>query len=351
MSQKRSFAINGFGRIGRTSFRIWWYQFRDKLDLVAINTSGSMDLEGWVQLLKHDTNYGYFDPGLSFKKHQACKDVSDEDALLGTLVIDGKSIAITAQKDPAKIKWQQLGAEIILEATGKFLTKEAAELHLHAGAKQVLLTAPAKSKEVSTSVTGVNKFNPKEQIHSNASCTTNCIAPIIKIINDQLGIKKALLTTIHAYTDDQNLLDNSHKKDLRRARSAACNLVPTSTGAAKATTEIIPDLKGVFDGLAIRVPTPVGSLSDIVMVTKKKTSKEEVIEILTKASRSQTYRGILAVSDEPIVSSDIVGRSESSIVDLPLTQVIDGDLVKIVAWYDNEWGYCARLLDQLLRLP
>ncbi len=351
MSEKRSFAINGFGRIGRTSFRIWWYQFRYKLDLVAINTSGSMDIEGWVQLLKHDTNYGYFDPGLSFKQHQSYKETSDEDPLLGTLFVDGKPIAVTAQKDPAKINWRQLGAEIVLEATGKFLTKDTAELHLQGGAKQVLLTAPAKSKEISTSVIGVNKFNTKEQIHSNASCTTNCIAPIVKIINDHLGIKKALLTTIHAYTDDQNLLDNSHKKDLRRARGAACNLVPTSTGAAKATTEIIPDLRGVFDGLAIRVPTPVGSLSDIVMVTKKKTSKEEINEILTKAAHSRAYQGILAVSDEPIVSSDIVGRSESSIVDLPLTQVIDGDLVKIVAWYDNEWGYCARLLDQLLCLP
>jgi glyceraldehyde 3-phosphate dehydrogenase len=277
--------------------------------------------------------------------------VTDDDQLLGTLIIDGDKIAVTAQKDPAKLQWKKLAVQIVLEATGQFLTKEAGELHLQAGAKKVLFTAPAKSDDVSTAVIGVNELDYSQNIFSNASCTTNCIAPVVKILNDTLGIKKAMLTTVHAYTDDQNLLDNSHKKDLRRARSAANNIVPTSTGAAKTTAKIIPELKGVFDGIALRVPNPVGSLSDLVMVTKQKTTVKEVNSILTKAADKPKYFGVLAVSSEPIVSSDIVGRSESAIVDLELTQVIGDNLVKVICWYDNEWGYCARLLDQLVLIP
>lgn len=351
MKTKKKFAINGFGRIGRTAFRLWWLQHQDELELVAVNTSGSMSLEGWVHLLKYDTNYGYFDPGISFQEHQSPKEVSDQDQLLGTMNIDSSKIKFTAQRDPAKLEWKKLGVEVVLEATGQFLTQEDAGLHLEAGAKKVLLTAPGKSEGVSTAVLGVNELDFSFDILSNASCTTNCVAPVVKVIDDEIGIEKAVLTTIHAYTDDQNLLDNSHKKDLRRARSAATNLVPTSTGAAKATAKIIPSLEGVFDGIAIRVPTPVGSLSDIVMVTKRDTSTEEVNQILTQASQSKQYQGILAASSEPIVSSDIVGRNESSIVDLEFTQVIGGNLVKVVSWYDNEWGYCARLMDQLVQIP
>lgn len=350
MKTIKSFAINGFGRIGRTAFRIWWQSYRKDLNLVAINTSGSMSLEGWVHLLKRDTNYGYFDPGITFKEHQSNKEANDNNPVLGTIQIGDSKILVTAQKDPSKLSWSEYGADIIMEATGKFLTTEDAGLHLKAGAKKVLLTAPAKSPEISTSVVGVNQFDFSQNIYSNASCTTNCIAPVVKIIKDKIGVEKAILTTIHAYTDSQNLLDNSNK-DLRAARAAALNLIPSSTGAAKATTKIIPELKGLFDGMAVRVPTPTGSLADIVFITKRETTKEEVNKILTQEANTSNYRGILAVSDEPIVSSDIVGRSESSIVDLDLTQVVGGNLLKIIAWYDNEWGYCARLLDQLCLIP
>jgi len=350
MKKTKSFAINGFGRIGRTAFRIWWQSYQKDLNLVAINTSGSMPLEGWVHLLKRDTNYGYFDPGITFEEHQSNKEANDKDPVLGTIKIGDNKILVTAQKDPSKLTWGEYRADIIMDATGKFLTTEDAGLHLNAGAKKVLLTAPAKSPEISTSVIGVNQFDFSQNIFSNASCTTNCIAPVVKIIKDEIGVEKAILTTIHSYTDSQNLLDNSNK-DLRAARAAAFNLIPSTTGAAKATTKIIPELKGLFDGMAVRVPTPTGSLADIVFITKRETSKEEVNKILTQEANSPKYRGILAVSNEPIVSSDIVGRSESSIVDLDLTQVVGGNLLKIIAWYDNEWGYCVRLLDQLCLIP
>ena len=351
MSIKKTFAINGFGRIGRTTFRVWWDHYQQDLDLVAINTSGSMSLEGWVHLLKHDTNYGNFDPGISFQEHQSNKDVTDEDPVLGVITIQDKQITVTAQRDPNKLPWQKLGVELVLEATGVFLKEENASQHLTAGAKKVLLTAPAKGGNVSTSVLGVNQFDAEANIFSNASCTTNCVAPVVHVLNEKIGVEKATLTTIHAYTDTQNLLDNSDKKDLRRARAAAENLIPTSTGAAKATTKIIPQLEGLFDGLAVRVPIPTGSLSDIVFISSKDTSVEEVNSILTEAAQSDQYQGSLAVSNEHLVSSDIVGRNESSIVDLELTQVIGGNLVKVVVWYDNEWGYCARLLDQLALIP
>lgn len=346
---KKTFAINGFGRIGRTSFRVWWTQHRNDIDLVAINTSGSMPLKDWVHLLKHDSSYGHFDPGLSYEEQQSNKDVTDDNPVLGTLKCADRTITVLAQRDPAKIPWEKLGVEIVLESTGKFLTKEDAGLHLQAGAKKVLLSAPGKSEGVSTSVMGVNEFDLSCDILSNASCTTNCVAPVIQVMKEKLGIQKALLSTIHAYTDGQNLMDNSHK-DLRRARAAAVNIIPTSTGAAKATTKIIPELKGLFDGIALRVPVTTGSLADITFVASRKTSVEEVNQILTEASQSDRWQGILAVTNEPLVSSDIVGCNEASVADLGLTQVIDGDLVKIVSWYDNEWGYCARLIGQLQKL-
>ncbi len=346
----KTFAINGFGRIGRTAFRIWWQSHQDQLELTAVNTSGSMPLEGWVHLLKYDTNYGVFDPGITFEEHQSNKEVTDEDPVLGTIQIQDKQIIVTAQRDPSKLPWSDLGVQLVLEATGVFRTEEAASQHLTAGAQKVLLTAPGKGGNISTSVLGVNDFDQEDKIVSNASCTTNCVAPVAKIMHETIGVSKAILTTIHSYTDSQNILDNSHKKDMRRARAAAENLIPTSTGAAKATTKIIPELEGLFDGMAVRVPTPVGSLSDMVFVTNRPTSIDEVNQIFIDAASSERWQNILAVTREPIVSSDIVGRSESSIVDLSLTQVIDGDLVKIISWYDNEWGYCARLLDQLERM-
>ncbi len=343
---KKTFAINGFGRIGRTAFRIWWQQHQEELELTAINTSGSMPIKNWVHLLKYDSNYGQFDPGITYEEHQSNKDVTDADSLLGVIKIKDKIIAVTAQKDPAKIPWAQLEVDIVLEATGKFLTQKENLLHLQAGAKKVLLTAPGKSEGISTSVLGVNEFDQTQDIFSNASCTTNCVAPVIAILHEAIGIQKALLTTVHAYTDGQNLLDNSNK-DMRRARTAAINLIPTSTGAAQATTAIIPELDGLFDGLAVRTPVATGSLSDIVMLMKKDTTVEEINRILTEAVKNKRWQNSLAVNNEPIVSSDIVGRNESSIIDLEFTQVVGGNLVKVISWYDNEWGYCARLLDQL----
>lgn len=352
---KPSFGINGFGRIGRTALRVWWQFYQDQSDLKVINTSGSMDLADWAHLLKYDTNYGIFPFEITSQSHLSHKEVTDEDPVLGTLTIKDTSggrqvdITLTAQRDPAKIPWAKLGVHTVIESTGAFVKKETAEAHLVGGAQQVIISAPPKGEGIGTAVIGVNDFAASEKIVSNASCTTNCIAPVVKIMAENFGVAKAFLTTIHSYTDDQNLQDNSHK-DLRRARSAAENIVPTSTGAAISVTEIIPEVKNVFDGLAIRVPTPVGSLSDVVFLIKRKTSVEEINAVFKKAAESDQWRGILAVTEDPIVSSDIIGRRESAIVDLSLTKVIDGDFVKIISWYDNEWGYCCRLVEQVAKL-
>jgi glyceraldehyde 3-phosphate dehydrogenase len=349
-----NFGINGFGRIGRTTCRVWWQNHHSADTLLMINTSGSMELEDWAHLLKYDSNYGQFSAQITTKKHQSKDQVTDQDPVLGTLTLkEGEraaTIIVTAQRDPAKLPWKEHQVETVIESTGVFRTKEKAALHFEGGAKYVLISAPAKGDGVNSAVMGVSKFEAGNQVFSNESCTTNCVAPVSKIIDDQLGIEKALMTTIHAYTDTQNLLDNSHK-DLRRSRAAALNIVPTTTGAAQATTRVIPGLKDKFDGMAIRVPTPVGSLTDMVFVTKKDTTADEVNQILTEASQQDQWQGILAVSREPIVSSDIVGRSESSIVDLDFTNVVGGNLVKILSWYDNEWGYCNRLIGQLSNIP
>lgn len=346
---KKSFGINGFGRIGRVAVRVWWETHRDNLDLKLINTSGSMDLEGWAHLLKYDTAYGPFQGEITTEVAQSKDQVSDENPLLGKIIIDGYEIIVTAQRDPAKIKWAEMGAELVIESTGAFRTEEKAQAYFQGGAKKVIMSAPAKGGNVSTSVTGVNDHQQNVNIYSNASCTTNCVAPVAQLMVQHLGVAKATLTTIHAYTDGQRLQDNSHK-DLRRARAAAQNIVPTSTGAAKATGLVVPELEGLFDGLSIRVPTVTGSLSDMVFVTKKDTTVAEVNQIFKEAASSDHWRGILAVTDEPIVSSDIVGRPESSIVDLGLTQVIGGNLVKVVSWYDNEWGYTHRLIEQVAKI-
>ncbi len=345
----KKFGINGFGRIGRTAFRAWYEKYKDQVDLTMINTSGSMDIYSWVHLLKYDTNYGVFDIDIKVEEKQNNKQTTDEDPVLGYIYIDDKKIVVTAQRDPSKIPWDLGPVDIVIESTGVFRTKEKASMHLHSGVKKVLISAPAKG-EVSTSVISVNEFDKNQAILSNASCTTNSIAPVINVIKDTLGIQKAIMTTIHSYTDDQNLQDNSHRKDLRRARSAARNIIPTTTGAAIATTQIIPELKGYFDGMAVRVPTSVGSLSDITILTKRNTTVEEVNNILIEASNSPRYKGIIGISKDPIVSSDIVGRHESTIVDTLMTKVVDGNLVKIVTWYDNEWGYCSRLVEQITKI-
>jgi glyceraldehyde 3-phosphate dehydrogenase len=345
----KTFGINGFGRIGRTAFRVWWSKHSEDLDLKVINTSGSMNIENWVHLLKYDSNYGPFHQPMSYQKQQEAKDVTDENPVLGTITIGPRSIVVTAQRDPAKIPWGQYGVETVIESTGVFISEEKASLHLQGGAKKVLISAPPKGGAVQTNVIGVNDIGSDQTIVSNASCTTNCVAPVAQIMHKVFGVKKAMLTTIHSYTDDQNLHDNSHK-DMRRARAAAQNIVPTSTGAAISVTEIIPELKGLFDGLAIRVPTAVGSLSDMVFLLSRPTTIEEVNKALIEASHQEQWQGILAVTEDEIVSSDIKGRSESSIIDLSLTNVIDGDMVKIVSWYDNEFGYCNRLVEQIYHL-
>jgi glyceraldehyde 3-phosphate dehydrogenase len=347
-----TFAINGFGRIGRLVARVWWASHQAKIKLTAINTSGSMDIEGWAHLLKYDTTYGLFPGTITSEKYQAARDATDEDPLIGYLILDGQiKIPVLAQRDPAKLPWGKYQVEVVVESTGAFTSEEKAKAHLIGGAKQVVISAPAKGGNVPTSVIGVNEDKIVATDHrntiavlNNASCTTNCVAPVAMVIQSRLGIAKAAMTTIHSYTDDQNLQDASHK-DLRRARAAAQNIIPTSTGAAIATTETIPELKGLFDGIALRVPTITGSLTDFTFIVKRKTTKEEVNTYFRQATLEDKLSGVLAVTDEPIVSSDIVGRSESAIVDLELTQVIDGDLVKVFAWYDNEWGYANRLVE------
>lgn len=319
-------AINGFGRIGRAAAKIIFD--RPEINLVAINDL--TDPATLAHLLKYDSVYGIWSHEVGF----------DDDELL----IDKKRIQIYQEKDPAKLPWRELEIDVVIECTGHFLTQDDASGHIKAGAKKVVLSAPAKDDETKTFVMGVNSTDYKdEKIISNASCTTNCITPVMKVLEDNFGIEKSLMTTIHSYTADQNLVDGPHK-DLRRARAAALNIVPTSTGAAKAAFKTIPTLKGKFDGLAIRVPSPVVSLSDITVVLKKKTDFKE-LEKCFKEAEDGHLSGILATTDEPVVSTDLVGNSNSAIVDLPLIQVIDGDLVKIIAWYDNEWGYSERLVD------
>jgi len=353
--------INGFGRIGRIAFRIALLKHTNDLEIAAINTSGSMNVDGWAHLVNYDTMYRKFELEIDSEKVRDSKEATDTDPLIGYLFVKGKDkkIPILAQKDPEKIPWGNSGVEVVIEATGAFTKEEDAKKHAVGGAKRVILSAPAKGGNVGTYVIGVNDppshkasegREPKEAVVlSNASCTTNCVAPVMAVLHSKFGVEKALLTTVHSYTDDQNLQDNSHK-DLRRARAAAENIIPTSTGAAIATTETIPELKGIFDGVALRVPTATGSISDFTVLLKKNVGVDDVNNAFKNAAENALYKGILAVSDEPLVSSDIIGRSESSIVDLSLTQVVGGNMVKVFAWYDNEWGYANRLIEQVIRV-
>lgn len=319
-------AINGFGRIGRHAFKVAWT--KKNIQVVAINDLTETGV--LAHLLKYDTAYPEFPAKVSHDKNH--------------LVVGNKKIAAFAEKDPSKLPWKKLKVDVVIESTGVFRTREAAMAHVKAGAKKVIISAPAKGEDVPGFVRGVNcdSYNG-EVVVDNASCTTNCTAPIVTVLDNEFGIEKAMLTTIHSYTADQNLQDGPHK-DLRRARAAAENMVPTSTGAAVATTKIIPHLAGKFDGLAVRVPTPTVSLTDFTFLLKKNATVEQINKALIKASK--TYlKGILAVTDEPLVSSDFIGNPYSSIADLELTNVVDGNLAKVVAWYDNEWGYANRLVE------
>ncbi len=325
-------AINGFGRIGRQVLRIG--QNYPELEFVAINDLG--DAKTLAHLLKYDTIYRAF-PG----------DISTEG---NAIVVNGKKIPVYAEKEPEKLPWKNLGVEIVVEATGKFTKQEDASKHLLAGAKKVLITAPGKGSNVKMIVKGVNEHTynkEKDNIISNASCTTNCLAPIVKVLNDNFEIEKGFMTTIHAYTNDQNILDLPHK-DLRRARAAAQNIVPTTTGAAESVAEAIPELKGKLTGLAVRVPVPCGSLTDFVCILKKPTTKEHVNWLFKQVSEHH-LKGILQYTEDPIVSSDILGNNHSSIFDALSTMMIGDNYLKVVAWYDNEWGYSNRLVD-LLRM-
>lgn len=344
-------AINGFGRIGRTALRVWLNRpdLQAKIQIVAINTSGSMPVANWAHLLKYDTAYGPLSEPITTEETQKPDKVTDQNPLIGYILHTSHRIPVLAQRDPTKLPWGQYQPDVVIEATGVFRDLDGATKHLTAGAKKVLISAPAKGGTIGTYVLGANEYPGGQALANNASCTTNCIAPVAAILEAAFGIAKATMTTIHAYTDDQNLQDGSHK-DLRRARAAAGNIIPTSTGAAIATTETIPQLKGLFDGLALRVPVTTGSISDITIVTKRKTTVDEVNQVLSDASTNPRWEGIVATTTEPLVSSDIIGRPESAIVDLSLTQVVDGDLVKVLAWYDNEWGYCNRLLEQAIEI-
>jgi len=341
--------INGFGRIGRLSFRIALLKHSGELEIAAINTSGSMPTAGWAHLVNYDTTYRKFDKEIKFEELKKPEEVTDEDPQIGNLLVDGVKIPVLAQKDPEKIPWSKFGVDIVIESTGRFTTQEDAMKHAKGGAKRVIISAPPKGGNVETFVLSVNDYDGNAEVISNASCTTNCVAPVAAVIHGKFGIEKAAMTTIHSYTDDQVLQDSSHK-DMRRARAAAMNIIPTSTGAAISTTETIPDLKGLFDGKSLRVPTITGSITDFAIVTKKATTVEEVNQAFIDASENVLYKGILAVTKEPLVSSDVIGRSESAIVDLELTQVIGGNLLKVFAWYDNEWGYTNRLVEQVVRV-
>lgn len=322
-------AINGFGRIGRNVLKAA-LERNTSLDFVAVNDL--TDTKTLAHLLQYDTVYGRYS-----------KKVTHDEK---NIIVDGKRIQVYAEKDPTKLPWKELKIDVVVESTGRFTDKEGMSLHLHAGAKRVVLSAPAKGGGVPTHVLGVDANIDGQALINNASCTTNCISPVAAVMHEKFGVAKAVMTTVHGYTQDQNLQDAPHK-DLRRARAAAVNMVPTTTGAAIATTEVIPELKGLFDGLAIRVPVPVVSLSDITFVVKKKVTVEEVNNAFREAVKNPLYKGILDATDEPLVSSDFIGNTYSSIVDLALTKVVDGDLVKVIAWYDNEWGYSHRLVEMV----
>jgi glyceraldehyde 3-phosphate dehydrogenase len=318
-------AINGFGRIGRATFRI--LRNTPGLDTVAINDLAPATTLAY--LLKYDTVYGRY-PG---------RVDADRDAL----IVDGTRYRVFDEKDPGRLPWRELDIDVVFECTGVFNRREDLARHVQAGARVVILSAPTANDDVPTVVHGVNTPDRSATIISCASCTTNCITPVVEVLDRRIGVRKATVTTIHAYTATQSLIDRSNK-NARRGRAAAANLVPAATGAARATTKALPSLRGRFDGVAVRAPVPVGSLADIVVLSARATTVEEVNAIFKAEAETDRYRGILGVSSDPIVSSDVIQESYASILDLGLTQVVDGDLVKVMSWYDNEWGYASQLV-------
>lgn len=325
---KTRVAINGFGRIGRNAFKIAFE--RSDCEIVAINDL--TDTKTLSYLLKHDSNYGTY-------QHE----VSSDDT---HIIVDGTKVQVTAEKDPSALPWADLKVDVVIESTGRFTKLEDASLHVKAGAKRVVISGPTKSDGIDTIVLGANddKLEGSTEVISNASCTTNSVAAVMAILESSFGVEKSMLTTVHSYTASQALQD-APNKDLREGRNAAENMVPTTTGAAIATTLTLPQLAGKFDGISIRVPTPVVSISDITALLGKNVTVEEVNDVFKKAARQPFYQGILGVSEEPLVSSDYIGNSHSGTVDLLLTKVVGGNLIKVCVWYDNEWGYSNRLVE------
>jgi glyceraldehyde 3-phosphate dehydrogenase len=324
-------AINGLGRIGRAALKI--ILDTPQLELVAVNDI--VPSENIVYLLKYDTVYGRYE-----------KTVERDGE---NLIIAGQPYRYYHEKDPARLPWSGLGVDIVLECTGVFTKREDLEKHVQAGAKYVILSAPAKSEDVVTVVHGVNTADGNTHIIACASCTTNCITPVIEIIGRRIGIKKAIMTTVHAYTASQAIVDSQNKR-LERGRAGAANFVPTSTGAAIATTKALPQYKDLFDGIAVRGPVTVGSLADIVLVVERKTSVEEINQIFIEESARERYEGILGVTEDPVVSSDIIKDPRASVIDLGMTRVVDGDLVKILSWYDNEWGFTNQMVREAVQI-
>jgi len=322
----KNIAINGFGRIGRLVFR--GFLNNDKYKVVAINDL--MDMKSLVYLLKHDSVHGILKNTIEVKE--------------GAIVVDGVEVKVFSERNPEELPWKELDINVVVESTGIFRSKEGAAKHLTAGAKKVIISAPAKGDVDATVVLGVNDeiLKPEHKIISNASCTTNCLAPIMKVLTDNFTVESALMTTIHSYTMDQRLLDFPHS-DLRRARAAALNIIPTTTGAATATAKVIPELKGKIDGMAVRVPTPTGSLVDVSVILDRKTTKEEINKLMKAASENK-MKGILEYVEGPIVSTDIVGNPASSIFDADVT-LVNGNFIKVLSWYDNEAGYANRVVD------
>ncbi len=328
-------AINGFGRIGRVFFRQAF--IHEGIEITAVNDLG--DIESLSYLLRFDSVYGRYEKHVEIDKEKHA------------LIVDGREIQFFQEKEPQKLPWRDLGIDIVVESTGIFTSSEKAKLHLDAGAKRVVITAPVKDEGIPmvTPNVGIETLHAG-QISSNASCTTNATTPVVAILMQSLGIQKAMLSTVHGYTATQSLVDSAVPKDFLRGRAASQNIVPSSTGAAESVYRVIPELKGLFDGLAMRVPVISGSIIDLTFLAKRKTSVQEVNNILRNAAKSPEWQGIIAVTEEPFVSTDILGQPLGSIVDLSLTRVVDGDLVKVCAWYDNEWGYCAMLIKHIERL-
>jgi glyceraldehyde 3-phosphate dehydrogenase len=326
---KKRVAINGFGRIGRAALKVMLTT--PDLEVVAINDL--MSVENAAYLLQYDSVYGKYGHKVSVENNN--------------LIVENKRIEFLSEKDPARLPWKKLNVEVVIESTGFFTNREDAEKHILSGARTVVISGPTKSKDTPTVVHGVNNKDGRTSIFSCASCTTNNIGPIVEIMDRRVGIQKAILNTVHAYTASQALVDAPSKKEPRMGRAAAVNLVPSSTGAAIATAKALPQLEGKFDGVSIRTPVPVGSISDITFLASRKISAEEVNAILLEESKTDRYKSVLSVSAEPLVSSDIIQSSFAAVVDSEMTRVVDGDLVKIMAWYDNEWGFTNQMIRQI----